>query len=71
VIHRDLKPANIKVTPEGRVKILDFGLAKALSSDAMVADSMSSPTLTMRATQLGVIIGTASYMSPEQPAANP
>src|SRR5215472_14326295 len=66
IIHRDLKPANIKITPEGRVKVLDFGLAKAMASEALAADSVSSPTLTMRATQGGVIIGTAAYMSPEQ-----
>src|SRR5207245_3461781 len=64
--HRDLKPANVKVTPEGRVKVLDFGLAKALATDIPAGDQASSPTLTMRATIAGVIMGTAGYMSPEQ-----
>jgi serine/threonine-protein kinase len=66
IIHRDLKPANIKVTPEGRVKVLDFGLAKAMSSEGTPGDPASSPTLTMRATIAGTILGTAAYMSPEQ-----
>jgi len=66
VIHRDLKPANIKITPEGRLKVLDFGLAKALGDDPVPGDAASSPTLTMRATLAGVILGTAAYMSPEQ-----
>jgi serine/threonine-protein kinase len=66
VIHRDLKPANIKLTPEGRVKVLDFGLAKAMASEAPAADPISSATLTMRATVAGAILGTPAYMSPEQ-----
>ena len=67
IIHRDLKPANIKVRPDGTIKVLDFGLAKAM--DPAVASSpqaMLSPTITARATQMGVIIGTAAYMAPEQ-----
>jgi len=71
IVHRDLKPANIKVTPEGRVKVLDFGLAKALASDAMSSDPGSSPTMTMRATMAGLIMGTAAYMAPEQAKGKP
>ena len=66
VIHRDLKPANIKLTADGRVKVLDFGLAKAMAGDASSGDAANSPTLTMRATVAGVILGTAGYMAPEQ-----
>jgi serine/threonine protein kinase len=66
VIHRDLKPANIKVKPDGTVKVLDFGLAKALSDDPAAVDMSNSPTLSMAATMAGTILGTAAYMSPEQ-----
>ena len=73
IIHRDLKPANIKVRADGVVKILDFGLAKAAGPDAAEASSeaMNSPTLTARATAMGVIIGTAAYMAPEQAKGKP
>lgn len=66
VIHRDLKPANIKVTPDGKVKVLDFGLAKAFAGDQDDINLSNSPTLSAAATQQGVILGTAAYMSPEQ-----
>jgi eukaryotic-like serine/threonine-protein kinase len=67
IIHRDLKPANIKVRADGAVKVLDFGLAKALDPAASSsAQAMNSPTLSARATQVGLIIGTAAYMAPEQ-----
>jgi eukaryotic-like serine/threonine-protein kinase len=66
IVHRDLKPANIKVRPDGLVKVLDFGLAKALESATSVKALPASQTSTPAVTDVGVILGTASYMSPEQ-----
>jgi Tol biopolymer transport system component/tRNA A-37 threonylcarbamoyl transferase component Bud32 len=66
IVHRDLKPPNIKITPEGTVKVLDFGLAKALSNEPDTPPSQDSPTLSLAMTRAGMILGTAAYMSPEQ-----
>lgn len=72
IVHRDLKPANVKLTPQGQVKVLDFGLAKALEVETTSDEELAnSPTLTMAATQAGIILGTAAYMAPEQAAAQP
>ena len=71
IVHRDLKPANVKVTSEGKVKVLDFGLAKAFTDESPGADPARSPTLTAADTRQGVILGTPAYMSPEQARGKP
>jgi serine/threonine-protein kinase len=71
IIHRDLKPANIKITPQGQVKVLDFGLAKASTAESANGGLSNSPTLSLAATNAGLILGTAAYMSPEQASGKP
>jgi serine/threonine-protein kinase len=71
ILRRDLKPANVKITPEGKVKVLDFGLAKALGDPDFAADRANSPAMTMGETRAGVVLGTAAYMSPEQAGGQP
>src|SRR4029077_8584805 len=66
IIHRDLKPANVKVTPDGKVKVLAFGLAKAFARDVADSNLSQSPARSVVATMQGVLLGTAAYMSPEQ-----
>ena len=71
IVHRDLKPANVKLTNDDAVKILDFGLAKAIEGEGTPSDIANSPTISQLATQAGVLLGTAAYMSPEQAKGKP
>jgi serine/threonine protein kinase len=71
IVHRDLKPGNIMLSPEGRVKVLDFGLAKCWQPEESDADITQSPTMTKHMTEAGVLLGTVAYMSPEQARARP
>jgi serine/threonine protein kinase len=71
IVHRDLKPANVKITPEDKVKVLDFGLAKSPARESATHDPANSPTLTIGMTEAGMILGTAAYMSPEQARGKP
>jgi len=71
IVHRDLKPSNIKLTPDARVKVLDFGLAKLADSGSSAGDVTTSPTITAHGTREGVLLGTAGYMSPEQARGQP
>jgi eukaryotic-like serine/threonine-protein kinase len=71
IVHRDLKPANVKLAGNEVVKVLDFGLAKAIEGDAVYTDISTSPTLSRTATMAGVLLGTAAYMSPEQAKGKP
>ncbi len=66
IVHRDLKPANVKVTNDDAVKVLDFGLAKTMQAETALVTTITSPTLSQMATQAGMLLGTAAYMSPEQ-----